>query len=283
MEKEILGFIDIGDAKTIEEFKEKFKTKFISREEVFEDDDIKKKIGEENNKFVGKLSGSLITKSKRNFGFTDEDIKDKKIEDVLEMGVTKLKAEIEELKGKQGQGSDEALKDAIKKAEKLAKERDDFKTANETLQGAYDKDKGDWEGKLRSYKVNHIVETAKGRISPKLKSDMSAVEKLGFDSVIKDFVIDFDDKETPFVKDKEGKRIPNPNKAGSFLSLEEAMESKANELNLIKKNNGQGGSPINPQFFQGNQQQTIVDPNIPVRKLHPNAIAHAEKLAAQRR
>jgi hypothetical protein len=105
---------------------------------------------------------------------------------------------------------------------------------------------------------------------------------LGFDSVIKDFVIDFDDKETPFVKDKEGKRIPNPNKAGSFLSLEEALEVKANELNLIKKNNGQGGSPVNQQFFQGNQQ-VVVDPNIPVRKIHPNAVAHAEKLVSQKR
>jgi hypothetical protein len=282
MEKELIAFLDLGEVKTIEEVKEKFKTKFISREEVFEDDDIKKKIGEENSKFVGKLSGTLITKSKRDFGFTDDDIKGKKIEDVLEMGVAKLKAENEELRGKQGQGSDEALKDAIKKAEKLAKERDDFKTANETLQGIYDKEKGEWQGNLKNFKLNTLKEGAKSSIAKKFKSDMSKADQIAWESESSSVILDFDDKETPFVKDKEGKRIPNPNKAGSFLSLEEALEVKANELNLIKKNNGQGGSPVNQQFFQGNQQ-VVVDPNIPVRKIHPNAVAHAEKLATQRR
>jgi cation transport regulator ChaC len=273
--KDITGFVDIGEVKTIEEFKEKFNEKFAPKSEL---EDVNKKLSE----FTGKFSGSANTLFKRLGELESKDIEGKKWEEIAEIAINKYKNQVKELEGKVGQGNDEALKDVNKKLEKISKERDDYKTANETLQGAYDKDKGDWEGKLRSYKVNHILETAKGRISPKLKSDMSAVEKLGFDSVIKDFVIDFDDKETPFVKDKEGKRIPNPNKAGSFLSLEEALEVKANELNLIKKNNGQGGSPVNQQFFQGNQQ-VVVDPNIPVRKIHPNAVAHAEKLVSQKR
>jgi hypothetical protein len=128
------------------------------------------------------------------------------------------------------------------------------------------------------------LESAKGKISTKLKSDMSVVERKGFEADIKEFIIDFDEKENVFVKDKEGKRIPNPNKAGSFLSLEEALEAKANELGLIKKNNGQGGTPVNQQFFQGNQQQNQgADPNIPVRKVHPSVLAHIEKLQADRK
>jgi hypothetical protein len=276
MEKEIITFLDLGDVKTLEEAKEKFNEKFAPKSDL---EDANRKLSE----FTGKFSNVAQNLFKKIGGLESKDIEGKKWEEVAEIAVNKYKKIAEDLEGKQGQGNDEALKDVNKKLEKIAKERDDYKTANETLLGTYEKEKGDWEGKLRSYKVNHILETAKGRISSKLKSDMSAVEKLGFDSVIKEFVVDFDDKETPFVKDKDGKRIPNPNKAGSFLSLEEALEVKANELNLIKKNNGQGGSPINPQFFQGNQQQTVVDPNIPVRKVHPNAVAHAEKLTTQRR
>jgi cation transport regulator ChaC len=272
--KDITGFIDIGDVKTIDEFKEKFNEKFAPKTDL---EDANKKLSE----FTGKFSNVAQNLFKKFGELESKDIEGKKWEEVAEIAINKYKNQVKDLEGKQGQGNDEALKDVTKKLDKISKERDDYKTANETLQGAYDKDKGDWEGKLKTYKVNHILETAKGKISTKLKSDMSAVEKLGFDSVIKDFVIDFDDKETPFVKDKEGKRIPNPNKAGSFLSLEEALEVKANELNLIKKNNGQGGSPINQQFFQGNQQQTVVDSNIPARKVHPSLDAHIEKLKVQ--
>jgi hypothetical protein len=107
---------------------------------------------------------------------------------------------------------------------------------------------------------------------------LSPAEKLGFEASLSSIIVDFDDKENEVIKDKEGKRIQNPNKAGSFLSLEEAIELKANELGLIAKNNGGGNSNI-PNFFPP-KPEVNTNTNTNTRTVHPNALSHAEKLKA---
>jgi hypothetical protein len=272
--KDITGFIDIGEVKTIDEFKEKFNEKFAPKTDL---EDANKKLSE----FTGKFSNVAQNLFKKFGELESKDIEGKKWEEVAEIAINKYKNQVKDLEGKQGQGNDEALKDVTKKLEKLSKERDDYKTANETLLGTYEKEKGDWEGKLKNYKLSTIKESAKANAAKKFKSDMSKAEQVAWDAKADSIMLDLDDKDSPFVKDKEGKRLSNPNKAGSFLTLDEALNTIGEELNLFKKNNGQGGSPVNQQFFQGNQQQTVVDPNIPVRKVHPSLDAHIEKLKVQ--
>jgi hypothetical protein len=275
--KEILSFVNVGDVKDINEFKEKFKTNFLSKDEIFDDEDVKKKIGEENNKIVGKLTGSLITTIKKGFGLTNEDVKDKKLEDVLELVANKSKDRIAELEA--GVSADDIKKEYEGKLEKLSKSASDYKTALETLQGTYEKEKGEFEGKYKGLKTSNLLEGAKSKLLPKLK-DMSPAEKMGWEAKINSLNIDFDEKETPVVKDKEGKRLQNPNKAGSFLSLDEALEQSAVELDLIKKNNA-GGQKINMVFNgQQNNGSTVVDQtkNQSQKIVHPNALAHAETL-----
>jgi hypothetical protein len=269
--KDLLGFVDIGEVKTIDEFKEKFNSKFAPKTDL---EELDKRLRDSS----GKMTGAATTLLKRLGGLENKDIEGKKWEDVAELAFSKKEAMIKELEGKQGQNNDEALKEYQKKIEKLSKERDDYKTAQETLQGTYEKDKGDWEGKLKSYKIGNRLETAKGKVSPKLKKDMSPAEKLGFEASLSSIIVDFDDKENEVIKDKEGKRIQNPNKAGSFLSLEEAIELKANELGLIAKNNGGGNSNI-PNFFPP-KPEVNTNTNTNTRTVHPNALSHAEKLKA---
>jgi len=271
--KDLLGYVDIEDVKSIDEFKEKFTSKFAPKSDL---EDANKKLSE----FTGKFSGSATTLFKRLGGFENKDIDGKKWEEVAEMAINKYKGQVEELEGKQGNSNEEVIKDFQKKIEKLSKERDDYKTAQESLQSTYEKDKGDWEGKLTSYKTTNLFESAKGKVASKLKKDMSPAEKLGFEASLGSFMVEFDDKENAIVKDKEGKRIQNPNKAGSFLSLDEAIELKANELGLIAKNNG-GGQQTQGFFTQPNtQQQNNVAETNTGRKIHPNALSHAEKLKA---
>ncbi len=265
--KEILSFIDIGEVKTIDELKEKFNEKFAPKSEL---EDLNKKLAGA----TGKFTGSFTTNAKRAFGLTSEEIGEKKWEDVLELGVTKLKTENEELKKAAGLGGDKALEKANSEIEKYKKTLQEEISAKETLQSTYEKATGEYEGKLKGLKIGNVFENAKSKVLPKLKSDMSPAEKIGFDTVIKDIIVDFDDKDLPVVKDKEGNRLKNPSKAGAFLSLEEALELKANELNLIKKNNG-SGSAVN--MFH-TQQTQVIDPNIPVRKVHPNVAANLERL-----
>ncbi len=267
--KEILSFIDIGEVKTIDELKEKFNEKFAPKSEV---DDLNKKLASS----TGKVTGAFNTNIKRAFGLTSEELGDKKWEDALELGVTKLKAENEELKKSVGQGGDKALEKANTEIENYKKTLKEEREAKEALQSNFEKTTGEYEGKLKGLKIGNVFENAKSKVIPKLKSDMSTAEKIGFESVIKEIIVDFDDKDLPVVKDKEGNRLKNPSKAGAFLSLEEALELKANELNLIKKNNGSGSAGLN--MFQTPQQQVPVDPNLPVRRVHPNVAANIERL-----
>lgn len=276
--KDILGFVDIGDVKTVDEFKEKFNAKFSPKSEL---DELDRKLKES----TGKMTGSATTLFKRLGELESKDIEGKKWEEIAELAINKYKNQIKELEGKAGQTNEEALKDLNKKLEKLSKERDDYKTATETLQSTYDKEKGEWEGKFKSFKIGNHSETAKAKIASKLKTDMSAAEKLGFDAALKEFVLDLDDKENPIVKDKDGNRLQNKAKAGSFLTLEEAYELKANELNLIKKNNG-GANP-GQNFFAGNQNQNNNggEPakSVTGRTIHPSALTNAEKQKSAQR
>jgi hypothetical protein len=274
--KEILSFIDIGEVKTIDELKEKFNEKFAPKSEV---DDLNKKL----SGATGKIVGGFTTNIKRAFGLTNEEIGDKKWEDALELGVGKLKSEVEELKKNAGQGNDKALEKALADIDKTKKMLQEEKEAKEGLQSVYEKEKGEWEGNLKNFKLNTVKESKKSSIATKFKSDMTKAEQIAWETETASMILDYDDKGEHYVKDKEGKRLPNPNKAGAFLTLEEALELKANELNLIKKNNG-SGSATGLNMFQSNQQQNqVIDPNIPVRKIHPSALAHAEKLGATRK
>jgi hypothetical protein len=281
--KEILSFVNIGDVKDINEFKDKFKTKFLSKDEIFDDEDVKKKLDDEKAKLTGKIAGSIATVGKRVFGLTNEEIKDKKWEEIIEMGANKSKSRIEELEG--GMSSEDIKKEYESKIEKISKSANDYKTALETLQGTYEKEKGDFEGKLKGLKTGNLLEGAKTKLMPKLK-EMTPAEKLGWDAKINSLLIDYDEKDNPVIKDKEGKRLQNPNKAGSFLTIDEALEQSAVELDLIKKNNG-GGQKIN-QVFMGKENNSgnngsgnDQNKNLQGRTIHPGALSHADKLRGE--
>lgn len=267
--KDILGFVDIGDIKTIDEFKEKFNGKFAPKSDV---DDLNKRLSES----TGRIAGAATNLFKKLGELENKDIEGKKWEEVAELAVLKYKTLAKDLETKQGQTNDDAIKDIQKKMDKVVKERDDYKASHETLQGSYDKDKGEWAGNLRNYKIGNLFEAAKGKIASKLKTDMSMAERLGFESIIKDIVVEIDDKDNVLIKDKDGKRLQNPNKAGSFLSLEDALELKANELNLIKKNSGGG---LGNLFQTKNEHEP--EKAINGRTIHSSALSHAERLRAQ--
>jgi hypothetical protein len=277
-QKEILAFLDLEDVKDLTELKEKFNNKFTPISDL---EDVKKKLGD----FTGKHAGSTTTIVKRLAGLENKDIEGKKWEEVVELGFNKLRTQIEELENsKAGANTDEIAKEFQKKIDKITKERDDYKTNHETLLSTYEKEKVESETKFKGFKVGNLFESAKGKVATKLKSDMSLAEKMGFEAALKEINVDFDEKETPIIKDREGKRLVNPNKAGTFLSLDEAIELKANELGLIKKNTGGGQSA--QSFFAGQQQQNnnggSSEPlkSVTGRTIHPSALSHAEKVKA---
>jgi hypothetical protein len=119
--------------------------------------------------------------------------------------------------------------------------------------------KEDFQNKLKEVKLSHVLDKAKDKIQPRLK-EMSPAELTAYESKLKNIKIDLDEDEKPFIIDDNGKRKINPNKVGTFLSLDEAVENEVAILNLFKKD-----VKSIPSF----------------RNIHPAAVKHAEVLKKQ--
>jgi len=267
--KDLLDYLGVEDVKDLDAFKKSFSGKYITRAEANDDDEIKSKI-------TGKITGSITTLAKRLFGLSSEEINGKKWEEIVELGKAKQDSLIEELKSKQGQSSDEAVKELQAKLEKANARLQEYKDNNSLLQKTLEDTKADYEGRFKTEKINNILATEKSKVQTKLKSDLSKAEQHYLDSLIKESIkVDFDDQNEVLVLNSEGKRLANPNKAGAFLTLSEAIESIADKEGFIKKNDG---GKVNPAVFTDNNQKNNGQPQGTERRVHPNAIKNAEQL-----
>lgn len=286
--KTLLKTLDFSeDIKDIESFKKTFNEKFIPKSQIFEDDAVKDKIAAA----TGKATGAFATFLKRELDLSSDEIKDKKWEDIATLGITKVKSKIKELEDTMTSGGDEKVKTLTAKLEKREKDYTDLKSLLDTTKDAISKKDdelakkdAEYGTKFKEYKAVNVIDKAKEKVMPKLKSDLSEADRFYFDSKIKDsFVIDFDEKDEPIVLGKDGKRIQNPSKVGTFVSVEEALELKAAELKLIKQNNG--GSGIDPsKLFNKDKEMELqkqqAASGVKPRIVHPSALKHAESLKA---
>jgi transcription initiation factor IIE alpha subunit len=267
--KDLLDYLGVEDVKDLDAFKKSFSEKYITRAEANDDDEIKSKI-------TGKITGSITTLAKRLFGLSSEEINGKKWEEIVELGKAKQDSLIEELKSKQGQSSDEAVKELQAKLEKANARLQEYKDNNSLLQKTLEDTKADYEGRLKTEKINNILAAEKSKVQTKLKSDLSKAEQHYLDSLIKESIkIDFDEQNEVLVLNAEGKRLANPNKAGAFLTLSEAIESIADKEGFIKKNDG---GKVNPAVFTDNNQKNNGQPQGTERRVHPNALKNAEQI-----
>ncbi len=271
--KDLLEFLDVAkDVKDLDAFKKAFSQKFITKSEAWDDDEIKGKV-------TGRITGSMTTVAKREFDLSSDEVKDKKWEEVIALGASKLKAKLKELEETAATGNDEKVKTLTEKLDKVQKSANDYKTLLDTTKQTLTEKETEFTGKIKGFKVKSVLDKAKEKVSAKLKSDMSEAEKFYFDSKINEsIVIDFDDKDEVIVLGKDGKRLPSTKTAGAFLNIDEAIESQAALLGLVKKNNG--ASVDAGKFFQQQTAAPITEPGKAVRQVHPSALKNAEKLKA---
>jgi len=239
---EILQFIGIDPEKTetIDAAKDKFGADFILKSEAIKDDVIASKI-------VGSRMGALETEAKRTFKeigveFEGEEIKGKKLEDILKLGATKVKEQFEQIK-KLNTGGDDASKEWEKKytaqQKKLADTQELAKSLQEqytSLEGTYKTEKK--QAKLTDYKKSQIADI-------KFKSDINTLMLDGFHANIeKKYGIDFDEKDEPFVIDRStNSRIQSKKNAGKFADFGEIFELEAAANKLIAES-PHGGKPV---------------------------------------
>ncbi len=271
--KDLLEFLDVKEAKDLNDFKKSFGERFISKAQAHDDEEIKGKV-------VGKIKGSLSTIAKREFGLEADEIKDKKLDEIIILGSEKLKSRLKELEESASTGNDDKVKDLTAKLEKQVKAANDYKGLLDTTTKTLADKELEFTGKIKGFKTKSVFDKAKEKIAAKLKSDMSEAERFYFDSKISENItVDFDEKDEVIVLGKDGKRLASTKTAGAFLNLDEAIESQAVELGLVKKNNG--GNVDANKFFT--QQAQVITPEPGkgfVRQVHPSALKNAEKLKA---
>lgn len=252
-----LGF-EADKNKTEEEFKANFETKFGIKDQLLKDPAF-------TGKIFGQKIGSIEAKVKSNakkmgVEFTPEEIKDKGVEDILELSFTKIadmnKKAMDDMEKASKGTVDEQVKDwkvKYKSVEDKLKDTEGLlvKTTND-----FDGYKKEQVTRFKSENINRFKKEVIGKLE--FKQDISPVEKMGFETVLdKKYEFDLDENQTPFVKDRtSGQRIPSKKVTGQFMTADEILQDEliANKLAKINKNGGQPASqPAGQPIPQGTE------------------------------
>lgn len=250
--------IDPETTETIDAAKDLFGNDFIRKSEAIKDETIITKV-------IGTRMGSLQTDAVRNFkelgvDFEPEEIKGKKLEEILKIGSSKVKNKFEEIKSTSG-GGDEAVKAWEKKYESQKKKLEETTGLVTSLQKQYEELDLNVKTEKRNSKINEYKKEAIKEI--KLRSDLDQLTLVGFNAHLNSkYKIELDEEEKPFVVDlATNARIQSKKKAGfaDFGELFE-MEAAANKLISLSPHEGKPApaKPTEKPETQGTPTPSIV-------------------------
>jgi len=250
--------IDPETTETIDAAKDLFGNDFIRKSEAIKDEAIISKV-------VGSRLGSLQTELIREYkaigvDFEPEEIKAKKLEDILKIASAKVKTKLEEVKTQSG-GGDEAVKAWEKKYEQQGKKLQETTGLVTSLQKQFE----DLDLSVKTEKRNSkITEYKKDAIKEiKLRSDLDQLTLVGFNTHLNSkYKIELDEEDKPFVIDlSTNARVPSKKKGGNFADFGEVfeMEAAANKLISLSPHDGKEA----PKKVEHKQEaQVIPTPSI---------------------
>lgn len=234
--KDFLG-INPEEVESLDKAKEQFNSIYISKKDAPDID-----------KFAGKLTGSILTATKSGFDglefdFNSDELKGKKIEDIIKAMGGYVKGKISDLTEKVKTAGSADVQKLIEanaaEIESWKKKYTDIEGLNQTLSQRYDSEIGAMREKISQDKIKSAYSDAWKEVdfSPEFKEDKLRVN--GFTSEFNSkYKIAIEDEEV-IISGLDGKRLPSVEKAG-FMGLKEAISSLAKENNLLKKNPGAG-------------------------------------------
>ena len=159
---ELMKFLDLEEAESLDKAKELFSQKFVKQEEL--------------SSKIGKITGSITNVARKAFEpfgvqLTEDDFKDKKIEDVLRSASEKasesFKNKITELESRAtGQGSEELIKDWEKKYSTIEKKLTETEKARQESINAFESFKNEVTVKEKTSKINSVFDRALSSIKP---------------------------------------------------------------------------------------------------------------------
>lgn len=240
---EYLGLEDFdAENASLDEFKTKFTTKFVDINEAVDNEEIKKKIS-------GEVYGKITTLAKREFGYKNGDVNDKDLGEIFKMVKGSYEERINSLDSQlKDSSSDERVKNLTKDLEAANGIVSEKETLLEQLNGQIEELKNNYTSEITNYKVNHLLSEEKGKI--KFKSDMSDIERVGFDNFIKsNYKLGLEKKEGSEVEElviynKDGGRVRNTNAASGYLGVYDVLNQVALTNKLVAVNNGGGGNGV---------------------------------------
>ena len=233
---ELMKFLDLEEAESLDKAKELFSQKFVKQEEL--------------SSKIGKITGSITNVARKAFEpfgvqLTEDDFKDKKIEDVLRSASEKasesFKNKISELESRAtGQGSEELIKDWEKKYSTIEKKLTETEKARQESINAFESFKNEVTVKEKTSKINSVFDRPLSSIKP--DPSVNEITMKGFRSHINEkFSIELNENDEPVVMDrKTGERIKSDKKAGTFLGLEDVLMSEAATAGILQKNPNAG-------------------------------------------
>lgn len=250
---ELMGFDRQVD--TLDEAKEAFHELWVSKNLAHKDKDIRGKV-------AGEVLGAATTKLKSIFSLDGEEIKDKKIEDLIQLSAEKMQKQIDEAKQKGTKTDDERVKQLETEKADLAKKAKEEESLRLSLAKQLEEKDAAFANEKKQLILNDRLTKIKSEIP--FAKDISQVSKIGFETLLtQKYNFDLDEKNEVVVTDKEGNRIQNAAKT-DYMKAEELIKIEASKENLIAKSNGGNQEKKTEQF----QQQE----GAPKRQMHPNAM-----------
>jgi hypothetical protein len=244
---DVLEYLDIDPDKfeTPEALKEAISAAWIKLDVAHDDPRI-------NSKVMGKANGVIMNRIKalsksHELAMEPKDWDALSVADAIdkynELTGGKYTAKMKELEeAAKGKGSGEAVKEWERKYGELAKKAEAFEVGAKEWEKKYT----DFEAaeKQRAVDAKKSAEWERAQTSVKWKQGVEAFTQKGFlAEKQKEYQVLFDEEGAPYAADINGKRVPNPNKASTFLSLSEIMENEAAKHKLTETN-PHGGAPV---------------------------------------
>lgn len=237
--KDLLEYMGLkpDEVSTIDDFKAKIDTSFVRRDQVIKDKELVSQI---TGKVVGSATTTLNSVAKDlGIEITEDDIKGKKLEDVIRTVGNKAKdfysTKITELETLASSTDKEAIvKEYQTKINKLEQKYNDTNKLLDTTKQDYEGKIQGYENEKKQFKVNHLKSEAIKAVQ--FKDGLTELERKGFLATIEEeYDVDFDETGNPYPVDKKTKsRVPNPKVTGTFMELPDIYNHKAIELKLAK-------------------------------------------------
>lgn len=232
--KDILDALDLGDITTKEQLIEMHNKKFVPLSNAHENEEVRGKV-------IGKFNGSVTTLIKKNFDLSPEEIKDKKLEDVIELASSKTKTKLFEFETNSKKNKDETVLDLENKLEKFKKDALDYKGAAEVVSKALQEKEALFEKEKKGWKVKSLFENIQKDFEKELVSDIEPLKRKGFEADIAEkyiFEVDETGEALAVYNAADKTRVQDPKKLGSFLSPKELLITEASKHKLVKMATG---------------------------------------------